>query len=514
MKTIQKTIRVAVVLTSAFTLAACSTPKLFSQSQENVNKVKTQIKDARQEGDTLTKPKSSVIVKDELYVDSVPINIKKQPTWLKGRISLHGDKLPFSFYSRNIVKSAGVLTKYQHRLDPSLEISMNYTGDIQGALDLLAAKTGYSYSINGDSVYWRAFETKTFNIAFMPGSSNYMVGKDKVTKKKEDDSNTNEVIKKGNDDTANDQYSNLQATLSVWKDMNNTIQSMLSKEGRVVVSESTSAITVTDHPSNLKTIGLYIDSTNADLSKQVMIKVQVLQINLQENFVNGINWDAAKTMLGGTDFTFSGNFAAPVAIAPIAGISTASFGAASGASQALITALSQQGRISTTTEPTVVTTNNQVATLGITTQTGYLAQVSSTISGDTGTLTTDVLPGQAITGLTLFILPKIMDNKVYLQVSSSLSTLQKIQDLYSQGTADNPNESATKIQAPIINDNSFNQRSVITSGTTLILAGFKQIHNEANNSAFAQIDALGGKGAAQQNIQTIILITPYILNNS
>ena len=467
-----------------------------------------QIEDSHQKENASLLPASAVVVKDELYVDPAPINLNTQPSWLDKPISLHGEKLPFSFYANNIVRSANITTSYQQRLDPNIEINMDYAGTLQGALNLLAAKTGYTYTVNGNAILWEAYVTKTFNIAFMPGSSNYLVGKDSATANisTNEGSGDNTVVKQGNDISSKNQYSNLRATLSVWNDMKNTIHSMLSKEGQVVIAESTTTITVTDHPNNVENIARYINDTNINLSKQVMIKVQVLQINLQENFSNGINWDAAKTMLHGTDFTFSGNFAAPISIAPIAGVTNASFGAANGASQALINALSQQGRISTTTEPTVVTTNNQVASLSITTQTGYLAKVSTTSTD--ATATTELVPGQVNAGLTLFLLPKIMDNKIYLQVSSSLSSLQQIQNIY----ANNSDESQ-KIQAPIINDNTFNQRSVITSGSTLILAGFKQIQNQANNSAFAGLDALGGRGAAQQNVETLILITPYILNN-
>ena len=499
---------VLIVLAATMLLSACSTPKLFDNTKNNIHEVNTQIDDARQKEEAVLKPNASVIVKDELYVDFTPIDLNTQPTWLNNPISLHGDKLPFSFYANNIVRSANVITTYQQRLDPTGLISMDYTGTMQGALDMLAAKTGFVYTIFGNTVFWEAYVTKTFNIAFMPGSSQYLVGKDNTTSNavSSETSGDNTIVKQGSDASYKNQYSNLQAKLSVWSDMKDTIESLLSKEGQVVISESTTTITVTDHPSNVKNIARYIDETNINLSKQVMIKVQVLQINLQENFSNGINWDVAKTMLRGTDFTFSGNFAAPISIAPIAGISNASFGAANGASQALINALSQQGRISTTTEPTVVTTNNQVASLSITTQTGYLARVSTTATD--AAATTELIPGQVNAGLTLFLLPKIMDNKIYLQVSSSLSSLQQIQNIYATGS-----DESQKIQAPVINDNTFNQRSVIVSGSTLILAGFKQVQNEANNSAFANINALGGRGAATQNVETLILITPYILTN-
>jgi hypothetical protein len=58
----------------------------------------------------------------------------------------------------------------------------------------------------------------------------------------------------------------------------------------------------------------------------------------------------------------------------------------------------------------------------------------------------------------------------------------------------------------------FNQRSVIGSGDTLILAGFREVKNESGAMQLFNSQALGGKGAKQQIIETIVLITPIILH--
>ena len=86
-------------------------------------------------------------------------------------IVIRGEQLPFSYYSRTIASGASstILTKYQTGLDPSVNVTLNYSGTLRGALDVMAAKTGYVYSIQGNSIYWQAFITKTFDVAFMPG---------------------------------------------------------------------------------------------------------------------------------------------------------------------------------------------------------------------------------------------------------------------------------------------------------------------------------------------------------
>ena len=66
---------------------------------------------------------------------------------------------------------------------------------------------------------------------------------------------------------------------------------------------------------------------NADLSKEVMIKVQVLDIKLSKSFNYGIDWQLAAKFIGKTDFTFNGNFSQPVSISPLSGGSSTPTGA-------------------------------------------------------------------------------------------------------------------------------------------------------------------------------------------
>src|SRR5205823_3858044 len=98
----------------------------------------------------------------------------------------------------------------------------------------------------------------------------------------------------------------------------------------------------------------------------------------------------------------------------------------------LFNALSQQGKTSVVSEPRVVCLNNQVAVVRIVQQNGYVASIQNTsLAGSTGgsggttnvgTVTSQVTPGTVITGLTLYILPKIMQDKIYMQVNADLST--------------------------------------------------------------------------------------------
>src|SRR5579862_4847385 len=160
---------IVLILTTAFVLVACHSP-VYNQAQGNIADVKLRQEAARKKQDADARPPSSLLVKQGAYVDMSPISVAQQPAWLKNHIVIRGDQLPFSYYSRTIVNGASktILTKYQSGLDPSTVVSMSYSGTVKGALDILASKTGYVYSVMGSTVFWQAFVTRTFDIAFMP----------------------------------------------------------------------------------------------------------------------------------------------------------------------------------------------------------------------------------------------------------------------------------------------------------------------------------------------------------
>lgn len=521
---------IVLLVAIVFGLMGCNSP-VYNQAEGNIADVKIRTDEAMKKSNATIKHAPSLTVKNDLYVDKTPINLASDPAWLKNKIVIRGDQLPFSYYSRTIAGGGGqnILTHYQTGLDEAVKITMNYSGTVKGALELLGAKSGYVFTVNGCTVYWQAFISKTFDIAFMPGASDYMMGKSSGA------GSISSVATGGGagavavsaiiDDSAGAQYSNLKGTLSVWKDLENTVKQLLSPNGTVMVSESTSSITIRDKPTNVSLVGKYIANLNRNLTKQVLVKVQVLDVSLENDFNYGIDWNLMKQTLDGTKFFLDMNLGTPISVSQMPPFTGASpypqfgiQGSGSSSVTALINALNQQGKTSLVTEPRVVCLNNQVCVMRITQQAGYLASVQTTsLAGSSNpngaSVTSQLTPGTVVTGLTLYILPKIMNNKVFLQVNADLSTNDGIQTISSAtgGAPGSDSVAGSVIQVPNVTQKQFNQRSVIASGDTLILSGYRQVANRANAMQVLTSQALGGKAAQERTIETIVLITPIIL---
>ena len=540
------------VLTTLMVLTGCQTPPLYNQTESNVADVTQKSKEALLKSDAAGKLPPSLLINQGLYVDKTPINLAKDPSWTKNHIELRGDQLPFSYYSRTIVGGAhnNILSHYQVGLDQASNISINYSGTVKGALDLISAKTGYVYTINGDSIYWQAFITKTFDIAFMPGTVNYNLG----------DSSSSQGGGGGSSGGGGggaagsggggggggsssgglnglSSSSTLSAKVDLWQDLDTTIKTLLSPDGKVIVSQATTTVTVRDKPTNVDLVGKYIRNLNVNLSKQVLVKIQVYEVTLTTDFNFGIDWTVVKRAFMGTNFILNANYGTPVSISPqvqtqnlLAGaltIPAQHFLPTSGVVQAdplhttganmLISALQEQGKVSVVSEPRVVCLNNQVSVISIVDKQGYAASVSSTaLAGGTGaggsSVTSSITPGTLTTGLILYVLPKIMGNKVYLQVNADLSNNLGTQTFTSGGSSQN--SASASIETPHISEKEINQRSVITSGDTLILSGFRKVSNQSGAMQLYDSQSLGGKAATQANTETVVLITPIILNGT
>jgi type II secretory pathway component GspD/PulD (secretin) len=262
-------------------------------------------------------------------------------------------------------------------------------------------------------------------------------------------------------------------------------------------------------------------------------------MSLENDYNFGINWEILESAFAHSNFVLNSNEGSPLTITPLTGGAIPTVGLApSNATQtlyaagattllsAVVSALSQQGKVSIVAQPRVVCMNNQVSAIRVINSQQYIQSVQNTsvpsTSGGSGsqtvnnvsTITSQVTPATLVTGLTLYVLPKILGDRVYLQVNVDLSQNQGIFTLCAQSgaTAGSCAQSSYVIQSPHVTEKVFNQRSVLVSGETLVLSGLKQVQNQTGAMQLFNLQELGGKSSTQTNNDTVILVTPYVLH--
>lgn len=503
----------SLILISVLLISSCAT-KTYRMAAAQIQQTKTNIQQAQNTADETAPP---VVINSGYYVNTKPTRLEKTPRWLLKRVILKANNIPFAMAMNNLLRHSNAGVSYDNSVEAQNLININYSGTIKGALDRLAQQTHYSYRIENKEIIWSAFMTKTFNIAFMPGSSNYLVGQAQGGNENNHSPAYGGGIVVASSGMHDQQYSNLRGELSVWNDIRRTLNNLKSREGKVFVSESTSSVTVSDHPGNLYAMEKYIGELNRSLSKEVGVKIHVLDVELNNDYNSGIDWNAIIHALG-TKFQIMGNLAAatnPLSsniITDNMASPLATFKIGTNEMPTLISALSRQGKISLVTQPQVVTINNQIASIRITQNTGYIESVSSTTFGNNNNfITSSITPGSVTDGFTLYLLPRISGKNVFMQISSTISNLLSLQK---ESTSSGENQQFNAIEVPTIAEKAFNIRSVVRSGKTLVIAGFKSLINRTESAKMFGISALGGKGASKQNVETLILITPIILQST
>jgi len=496
-------------------LSGCNLHRVYYQTDSNVEASRSEIEMAKQHEAT---PEPTIVNVSGPYVDTTPVYHVYKPSWMSKHVVVRGNQLPFDFMVSRILASTQVIPHYDMGFDSMQKVSMDYEGSIEGAFNRLAAETGTHYETHKSGVDWQSLFTETFNVSFMPGGSDYLIGSKKTANKAFAGGGGSTVVTVSAS-TSDDEFSALQGTLSIWKDLAKTLKGLLSKDGKAFISEASTTVTVRDHAGNLKSIGEYIKQLNENLSRQVLLKVTVLNVELSKKYSYGIDWELLYKTLG-KQLKFIGNFNMPIAL-PTKGFIDVGYEFPANASQRaagsklLLRALEQQGKVSTLSRPSVVTLNNQVAQINMMNQQAYLASSTTTVSGGGSNLvTTTLTPGIVNFGFTIYLLPKIQGNKIYLQVTSSLSSLVRIDTISSSPTdsmGNVTNQNSSQIQVPSLTEQHINIRSMLESGQTLVLAGFKQDRDETGKLSNLGIDLLGGKGADQKHTETVLLISPIIL---
>ena len=392
---------------------------------------------------------------------------------------------------------------------PSLTLS--YTGTVRGLLDTIASRTGTHWVYRDGVVEFSRLQTRTFQLKTMPGVSSYSatVGKAASTSESSGGSSGAKLTFGANSSIS------MSSSLNYWQELLATVAGMLSGEGMVTPSSMTNSVTVTDVPYVIDKVADFIEGENTVLGRQVGLRVQVYSVELTERSQSGVDWSAVYASGSGATFGIAG----PSAGAGV-GYGRLSANMSKGRfkdSKFVIQSLSQQGRVGTVIDTTVVTLNNQPAPVAVTDNQGYVSE--TTISA--GTLGSPGLASMKqemlTTGFILNLLPTILDNRsIMLQIQMDLSELKELKQINSDGSEGAPAEgdqvaiSRSSVQTPRTSSIQTMQRASLKSGDSLLLTGFRRNVDQSGRNGVIAYEG-GTKSAEQRQEEIVIMISPELV---
>lgn len=300
------------------------------------------------------------------------------------------------------------------------------------------------------------------------------------------------------------------SSMKVWEEIKEAVGTIMGSSGKAAFSPSTGTITVTGAPDIVRRVEAYLNQQNSLRLRRVAVAIKVISVTASNDLdlsadLTGIIKRAFDQASLRTVGEASSGIAIGVLKAPLDATDQTNI-----ASDRLITELrANKGvdRASVVHSGALVTLSDQPAPLQVGRQISYLKRTSST-GGDSGS-SVSLEPGTINTGLMMTILPRIVEqNRILMRISVAITDAQQPFATFGAGSG----TSAVSIQLPEVETTGFLQNAVMTSGETLVLAGFEKNLNSSSENGAPGTWLLGGSNETSRSRElTVMLLTSEIL---
>lgn len=365
-------------------------------------------------------------------------------------------------------------------------ISLDYEGDLRGLLDQVAIRANVQWTYSGGQIRFFRVVTRSIAVRGLPGN----------------------LTQTGGVQLGAGMSMTTDSEMNIWSGLERSLAQMVSRMGWFRVDATLGTVTVRDAASNVQAIERYLDGVNRQLSRQVSLTVEVLQVTLNNKFQRGIDWNYVRQVTGMGTFVAS---AAPSVTTNTGSIGFIRANPDGTTSNLLIKALESFGRVSTSYSSVINTMNRQPVPLGSTNTQSYLRQITpSTLSNASGAVAfgpPGLTPGEVVTGFNITLLPVILDsNMVLLQCGVMISSLKEITPFTSgSGMAQQT------IQQPNVSSFTTQQRMAVRSGDTVVLSGFETESTDSRQSDLARETLPGSRSTMRDKTTLVLMITPRLL---
>jgi MSHA biogenesis protein MshL len=345
------------------------------------------------------------------------------------RIEMPKQEEPFSFSLReadvkDILRAIGKQANYNVVVEP--DVKGVTTVDLKNvtlnkALEYILEPLGFTYKIEDKTIYVSKpkLETKIFNVNYIAlkkiGTSTVYATPGTI--------GGGSTISGGTTTTSSSSGSQVsiksETESDLWKSLEENIKALLSKDkdAKFVVNKQTMMIFVTDYPKSLKDIEMFLKAAEGILQRQVMIEAKIVEVQLNDESRQGINWKFVGAKIGEFDLQGQQAFlnklvtAAASTTPAIAG--TPFFRIFGGnknmvINDTFIDLLKTYGTVETISNPKIATMNNQRAIIKVTTQDVYFETQQTANTGAANPTITSTAKFIDV-GLTLDVTPQVDD---------------------------------------------------------------------------------------------------------
>ncbi len=380
-------------------------------------------------------------------------------------------------------------------------------------MDAVQKVYGYDYKKNemGYIVYPATLQTKIFKINRLDlvreGQSNTRVSSGQLSGN-DDDSDLDEV---DNSSTlTSGSWISTSTQTDFWHELNAALQTILSTDPQTSISinRQSGVIVVRAKPMQLREVEQFINTTQNQISRQVIIEAKIIEVILNDSHQAGVNWQSVIR---------DANTLAPM-LTGLGAVGTVfSISAQWGDFAAVVELLETQGKTNILSSPRISTLNNQKAIIKVGSDEYFITDISSnTVSSGSSTITNpDITWTPFFSGIALDVTPQINDiDDITLHIHPSIT---RVENQTKEFTINDEDGSLPMALNTVRESDSIVKAK---NGQIIVIGGLMQeISKESKDgvAGLTQIPFIGNlfrinKGEVKKS-ELVILLKPTIIKN-
>jgi type II secretory pathway component GspD/PulD (secretin) len=285
--------------------------------------------------------------------------------------------------------------------------------------------------------------------------------------------------------------------------------------GKLDIDKRSNQIIVVDISSRIQQVKDVLKAFDVQVP-QVLIEARIVEVQLNDKFRQGINWEAIANEIGEQSL----RTAIPLAVAPPVGaaaLTTLTLGESGDDVHLVLSLLERVGKTNLLSSPRITVMNNEEAKLAVATRQPFVSQtVVQTVNS---TNTADNVQFIDV-GVTLKVQPRIShDDFVEMKIRPEISSSNQSIEL--EGVAQGSNTTFTRTRIPVVTTQELETTVQVKSGTTLIIGGLIQDRQEKSSNKIPVIGSLPIIGRAFQSkshdfekTELVLFLTPTLVHAS
>lgn len=458
---------------------------------------------------------SSLVAAPSANCDRKALNIRVNETvTLNEMLTQLSDMCQFSYVAKDSVAAKELNKELQGISIKDLSL--------REVFDLLVSENNLSYEYKNGTLKVSALDTRTFKVDYITSVREGTA----ITKSSVDAA----PVELGDEDDEGkqDNMISTKEKFDFWEKISDEITLILNNgtEEYVavapIINQNAGLVTVTGTKSQLRRVEAYINKMQKRLGRQVMLDVNIVSVELDNDYTTGIDW--SKFQLG-LNSNLSGGYGSTMnrgnkrnGARPTRANDGASWTFDAGLNfsiDGMINFLESKGKTKVISSPKVTTMNNQPAIISVGDNINYQVLEETTnnnsLNGDTSVTYTQY---STFVGILLNILPEISDdNRIMLRINPSLSAFKYEED--------NVKATEPRSIAPDTQQKKISSVVWVDNGDTVILGGLigqTKMKDNNNVPVLSSLPLIGGLFKSTHDklstTELIFVVTPRIIDST